>query len=182
MSGGDVTDRDPNPTGQLINRQISHQHHVAPALSDMTLSPSPTLKDQFFESCNRNVLYKVRDSLGLGANVNWKRDPDGYSGLHNAAYHNYGELLELLLSQPGVNVNITNNRNQTPLMLACMEGHENIVRRLCQVNGIDPNIRDVYYGYTALYWAVHNRRGNKPRCVEILRTLPNVDWNIRTDC
>ena len=97
MSGGDVTDRDPNPTGQLINRQISHQHHVAPALSDMTLSPSPTLKDQFFESCNRNVLYKVRDSLGLGANVNWKRDPDGYSGLHNAAYHNYGEFLELLL-------------------------------------------------------------------------------------
>ena len=113
------------------------------------MSPSQTLRDKFFESCDHNDVYKVKHSMALGANVNWKRDSDGWSGLHIAALMNYGELLELLLSQPGVDVNITDKRNETPLMVACDRGHENIVRRLCQVNGIDPNIRDVD-GYTAL--------------------------------
>ena len=45
----------------------------------------------------------------------------------------YGELLELLLSQTGVDVNITNNNNVTPLMMTCTRGNENIMRRFCQV-------------------------------------------------
>jgi len=132
----------------------------------------------FLQACERNDLEKVRHYLDLGANVNWKGN-DYYerSGLHLAAVNNYEELLELLLSQPGVDVNITDKRNETPLMVACDRGHENIVRRLCQVNGIDPNIRNDG-GYTALHLAVGNYR---PRNVEILRTLPNVDWNVRND-
>merc|ERR1711963_783440 len=50
-------------------------------------------------------------------------------------------------------------------------------RRLCQVNGIDPNLKDDCGGLTALQHAVIK---NRPRCVEILKTLPNVDWNVRT--
>ena len=79
----------------------------------------------------------MRHSLELGVNVNWKCDSSGLSGLHIAVMKNYGELLELLLSQPGVDVNITDdNINRTPLMEACWKGHENNLRRLCQVNGI----------------------------------------------
>ena len=133
-------------------------------------------RSEFLEFCERNDLDQVRHSLARGANVNWT-DIFGQLGVHHAAFENYGELLELLLSQPGVDVNITNKCNETPLMRACERGHENIARRLCQVNGIEPNIRDVD-GYTALHEAVWN---NKPRCVEILRTLPNVDWNVRTN-
>ena len=113
--------------------------------------------------------------LALGANVNWKRDSNGESGLHIAASNNNGELLELLLSQPGVDVNIAKMNNYTPLMTACWEGNESIVRRLCQVNETDPNIRSDG-GWTSLFCAVFD---NRPRCVEILRTLPNVDWNVR---
>jgi len=138
----------------------------------------------FLQACDRNDLDQVRHSLGLGANVNWM-GPNVISGLHVAACHNYMELLELLLSQPGVDVNITNKNKWTPLMFACYHGHENIVRRLCQVNGIDPNLKDVCpnlkddcCGLTALHHAVFN---NRPRCVEILKTLPNVDWNVRTN-
>ena len=108
------------------------------------------VKSLFLRACNRNDLEKVRHCLEIGADVNWKgNDFHERSGLHLAADSNYEELLELLLSQPGVDVNITDKYNMTPLMLACLEGHENIVRRLCQVNGIDPNIRDGD-GYTAL--------------------------------
>ena len=79
-------------------------------------------------------------------------DHYGMSGLHMAARNNYGELLELLLAQNGVDVNIRTNINWTPLMVACGWGHENIVRRLCRVTDITLNSRDDY-GFTALLMA-----------------------------
>ena len=74
------------------------------------------MKDSFLEACEANNLSLVRDLLSIGANVNWSR---GYgendAGLHIAAGRNYGELLELLLAQTGVDVNIRTNSNWTPL-------------------------------------------------------------------
>merc|ERR1712062_299414 len=99
----------------------------------MPLSPETTVKEIFLKACERNELNKVRSVLTLDADVNWRKDNIGWSGLHIAARDNYGELLELLLAQTGVDVNIRDNLNNTPLMLACSQGRENIVRRLCQV-------------------------------------------------
>ena len=70
-------------------------------------------------ACDENNLSMVRELLSSGADVNWRRDADGWAGLHFAARHNYGELLELLLAQTEVNVNIRTNRNLTPLIWAC---------------------------------------------------------------
>ena len=125
----------------------------------MTLSPDTTIKDLFLESCVINDVNKVRHILAIGANVNWKIDSCGMSGLHIVAACNYGELLELLLSQPGVDVNITDDGNCSPLMEACYRGHETIVRRLCQVNEIDPNISLEMLEVLELYmlqWPVTN--------------------------
>merc|ERR1712218_139206 len=52
-------------------------------------------------------------------------------------------------------------------------GHENIVRRLCQVTGIQLNSGNDY-GTTALHHAVGN-----PACVSVLREVAGVDWNVR---
>ena len=60
-------------------------------------------------------------------------------------------------------------------MVACWNGHENIVRRLCQVTDIQLNNRDSS-GQTALQYAVLN---NKPACVSVLRGVAGVDWNVR---
>ena len=97
-----------------------------------------TLKQIFLESCEGNEFNKVRSALTLDADVNW-HDDDGWTGLHFAAHHNYEELLELLLVQTGVNVNMKDNNKETPLLKACYEGRENIVRRLCQVPDIQLN-------------------------------------------
>ena len=124
------------------------------------------MKDSFINACKENSRSLVRELLSKGADVNWRTDDDDvWSGLHIAARFNYGELLELLLAQTGVDVNIRNNYNKTPLMVACYKGHEHIVRRLCQVTGIQLNSRNKY-GWTALHCAVVN---NNSACVSVLR-------------
>ena len=103
----------------------------------MPLRGDLTVTDFFIGACKRNNLNIVHSLLNSDADVNW-RDAAGWSGLHFAARDNYGELLELLLAQTGVDVNIRTNHNTTPLMVACGWGHENIVRRLCQVSIREP--------------------------------------------
>ena len=111
------------------------------------------LQSQYCKACEENNPSLVRELLSKGADVNWSRRKDGWSGLHIAACGNYGELLELLLAQTGVDVNIRTNEDRTPLMLACMEGHDNLVRRLCQADWSTAEIRDqlkntmIYYGW-----------------------------------
>ena len=141
----------------------------------MATNSETAMKEMFLSACQRNDIILVEQLLLLGADINW-RDFDGRSGLHIAASIKYGELLlDLLLAQTGVDVNIRDSYNNTPLMLACWEGHENIVSRLCQVTGVQLNTRDDG-GYTALYLAVWN---NRPACVSVLREVAGVDWNVR---
>ena len=72
---------------------------------------------EYIEACKENNHSLVRELLSSGADVDWRSDDDvGVAGLHFAAIHNYGELLELLLAQTGVDVNIRTNNNWTPLM------------------------------------------------------------------
>ena len=137
------------------------------------------MNESYLKACEENNYSLVRDLLSSGADVNWKSDEDdyypGYTGLYWAAFHNSGDLLELLLTQTGVDVNITRSHQMTPLMTACRHGHENIVRRLCQVTDIQLNtIND--HGWTALHYAVNY---NKPACVSVLRGVAGVDWNVR---
>lgn len=145
----------------------------------MLLSSEITVKEIFLSACVRNDLDLIGSLLAIGADVNWKDElRDGESGLHTAAEKNYMELLELLLAY-GCDVNIKNNINngKTPLMVACLCGHEDIARRLCQVSSIEINARDED-GRTALYWAVV---GNQPSCVNMLRDVVGVNWNVRTE-
>ena len=160
-----------------------------------------TVKESFFAACEENFLLEVQDMFNLGADVNW-RDTKGWAGLHIAAAKNYRRLLELLLAQTGVEVNINirtddswhlllhndndswqwllhnDNDSCTPLMIACQEGHQEILRRLIQIPGVQINGRDK--GRIPLYWAVEQ---DHPGCVSVLRELAMaaVDWNAKAN-
>ena len=101
------------------------------------------------------------------------------SGLHLAARLGdiKGDLLDLLLAQPGLEVNIKDEDNMTPLIVACIWGSENSVRKLLQVVGIEINCQDTR-GRTALHLALN--RGNHG-CIQILGEASGLDWNLKNE-
>ena len=138
------------------------------------------LNQKYLRYCHKNDIENVRNVLSLGANVNWLHTVflggmtfSGYGALH-IAVEDSEELLKIILSHPGVNVNVMDNNERTPLIIACLTQKVKNMRTLCQMSEIDPNIRDCS-GCTALYFAI-NRKNIE--CLKILRTLPNVDWNM----
>ena len=143
----------------------------------MMNSNEMSLRKLFLKSCEKNDLEKVRECLNQGVDVNtvsedrqvFQRSP----GLAIAAENNYPELLNLLLSQPGINVNLA--WGWTPLMYACAAGHHEIVRRLLQVPGINI-LHEDSDGDTALHEAALQGHSE---CLEELAKVPGLDWNCR---
>ena len=89
-------------------------------MSLASLSPTLSTKDLYLEACCVRDLELARVLLAQGADVNWRREEgQTRSGLHFAAWGEHGDLVDLLLAQPGVDVNIKNRINRTPLM--CQE-------------------------------------------------------------
>ena len=142
------------------------------------------LNEIFLRRCVENDLDGVQSCLSQGTDVN-TMNQRGLSGLNCAVFTRQTELLDILLSHPDIEVNKTTTRqgelrrswvNWTPLMFACLKGHDNIVRRLSQVPGIQYNCRNES-GHTALHLAVLSNRAG---CVEVLRGAGvSVDWNLR---
>ena len=123
-----------------------------------------SLSKRFLKSCEENNLEEVEECLNQGVDVNTVSEDGKLSGLTIAAAHCNPQMLELLLSQPGIDVNLATTKsntwmnslgNWTPLMVACRAyptwRHE-IVRRLVQVPGINITHKDSYRN-TALHLA-----------------------------
>jgi ankyrin repeat protein len=62
-------------------------------------------------------------------------------------------VVDLLLSQPGIDARQTDNQGQTPLAIAASRAATAIVKRLLAVKGVDPNVQDTK-GQTPLHMAV----------------------------
>ncbi|KAL5020899.1 hypothetical protein ScPMuIL_000054 [Solemya velum] len=62
------------------------------------------------------------------------------TALHWAAKHGKPEVVKLIAGKPGINVN--QRSGYTPLHIAAMQGHEDLIELLVQVYKADSNIRD----------------------------------------
>ena len=83
-------------------------------------------------------------------------------------------MLSLLLKRGDVDVNITDNLGNTPLIQACSRGNIAAVRILCKSANIDVNWSNNFKN-TALIQAV---RGNHVGIVEFFSSdVPAMDWN-----
>ena len=91
-----------------------------------------------FEKGNEGAINAL---LNAGADLNIT-DVEGNSGVHHAVILNCNsKILQAVINQ-NVNVNATNMKNETALMIACQKGNESAIHILMNA-GADPNIVDV---------------------------------------
>ena len=115
-----------------------------------------------------------------GANVAIK-DKCGYTALHRACiiYHDCSPEVLSCLIENGADVNLSTDKNRTPLMTACEYGHVNTVTILIE-HGANVNLQD-RDGLTVVHYAV---RGSQ--ACEILSCLmengADVDAKTFDDC
>ena len=77
-------------------------------------------------------------ALAAGRQVN-SRDSDSNTGLMLAICYKKQEVMELLLAHPGVDINVRNKAEMTPLHLAVQMGDLALVSRLAQVTSSVPH-------------------------------------------
>lgn len=120
--------------------------------------------EKWFAAIQNGDLSTVKDLIGkIDINVQEIRGPiivrpgmvqdhRGYTGLHKAVYYGHEHIVKLLLSVPGINVNIQDYWGNTPLIISS-RGRANIVQLLLKVPGIDINAQNCLRE-NALYEAI----------------------------
>ena len=123
--------------------------------------------------CYEGSLEEVRDALARGEDVN-HRDAEGWTGLMRAAERDHEGVVELLLQQPGLDVNLASGdwHRSTALHLACLSGHAGIVRSLLSHSSLTCHNAVDRYGSSPLMGAVFN---NMVKCVLELVTVEGLD-------
>ena len=140
------------------------------------LPEDSTAKTIFFRAVKSGTLEAVKTLVSLGADVTWREDHLGFSGLQVSVIFRKMDKLEFFLSK-GADVNQTDVKlGMTALMWACVVGLPVMVERLCQVPGIDINYQDdSRLENTALMHAVAH---NNLQCVEKLRAVTGLNWDV----
>ena len=147
------------------------------------IARTKTVLDLFLDASRAGDLELVRNLLRWGADVNWQDVADELrTGLHCAAIMEHGDVVDLLLAQPGVDVNIRDEYNETPLMIACYpETSEIIFRKLLQAEGIDINCRWDDGDTPLLYCLAEGGDVDRIDLAKILLKDPRVDLHVQND-
>jgi hypothetical protein len=101
----------------------------------------------------------------------------GRTALTEAVGNGNEKVVELLLKQPGIDVNVQTEWGRTALMFAAKQGKEKLVEMLLNHPGIDVNLRDEW-GRTALMLAAYNEN---VKCVELLLNHPGIDRSLKNE-
>lgn len=103
--------------------------------------------DEFFAAIIRDNPSNLQSVLRRGMDANTP-GPEGEIGLTMALASESMKAAQVLLSWPQTNVNALNRRGESPLMLAALKGHQDIVDTLIK-KGADVNKT----GWTPLHYA-----------------------------
>lgn len=104
-------------------------------------------------------------------------DDEGHNALHILSFYNYpDELLQAILRKIA-DINAVENTGRTALMLAASNDNSDMVIALMGHLGIDPNIQDKDFKYTALHWAVSAE--DLSHIVALLLHFNGIDVNLK---
>ena len=115
------------------------------------------LLDRFDEHISAQLLLIYRRPFRLY--FDQPGGPTGFTGLHGAAFLGIAEIVAAILETKECDVNATDCIGHTALVWAAIEGHEEVVRRLLDQEGINPDhvhTRSGPSGRTPLSWAAES--------------------------
>lgn len=102
------------------------------------------------------------------------QDIDGYSALHTTIYNREPDFMKMLLAKrPDININLQDNKGNTPLLLAVEGRLDNVVEHLLKCKA-DADIRN-RKGETALLLAIKVKRGSTWKT--LLQSSDHVNLN-----
>ena len=133
-------------------------------------------QNNLWESCCLGKLQMARELLLAGADPNTKAGRDNWTCLMQAIWRNHEEVVDLLLAQPGIDMNATDNNSNTALHYACHTGNIAILSKLLAVPGILVNEDSI--GWTPIMQAIHSR---KPEAVRVMAAVEEVDLDVRSN-
>ena len=90
-------------------------------------------------------------------------DTRGRPGLVSALHQDSLKVVQVLLKAPRIDVNLASKQNETPLMMACIKGHLDLVKQLIKM-GADVNRE----GWAPLHYAAS---ADTPNTLEIIKLL-----------
>ena len=125
--------------------------------------------------CSLGELQMARELILAGADPNTKVGRNNWTCLMVAILGSQEEVVDLLLAQPGLDVNAKNDNNRTALHYACDKGNIAILSKLLAVPGILVNERDSDGG-TPITWAIIY---GKPEAVRMMAAVEEVDLDVR---
>ena len=167
---------DPMAVADVPQAPVQVPEQVVEGAVILPVKTSPTYKETvLFESCLRGDARTLASLLRFGkANIN-VMTPGG-TLLYMAAEKNYRAVVNILLSRPGINVNLANSIGATPLFAAAQYGHLEVARMLLQQPKINPSIGTSNNGTTPL--TVAACFGHE-EMVELLLSSGNIKINLR---
>lgn len=139
---------------KLFEQQTTQEYSIYDII---IMTPDDAGKVVFDEIWGKNTtpnLEFIKTVFELSSITPNYKNHNGHTLLMLASYFGHVEIVEWLLEFPEINVNITSNRNQTALILACSKVNDNkpniekIIEMLLERPEINVDIKD-NMGYTA---------------------------------
>ena len=128
---------------------------------------------ELWEICRQGNLEELRNALQAGADPNSRRLDD--TCLMVAVRAHREEVVDLLLAQPGIEVNAKDGTNRTAMHWACSSGTVGIMSKLLAVPGVLMNNK-TKSGRTPVAEAKMSRN---PDTLQLMTTVEEVDLDVR---
>ncbi len=150
--------------------QVVERPDIAPARTVIKFR-----EKEMIDCCTNNNAGRLR-SLLKNRKPNVNVAVNHCTPLYIAAFSGHIAVVRVLLSEPGIDVNLAQEKGVTPLLIAAQCGHVEIVRLLLEKRGINPALGTIPQGTTPLAIAAYMGR---EEIVKLLLDFRNINIDVR---